>query len=457
MLRNVFKLIYILLFVIAVSGYNPVLEKLDLLLLSSDRLVSYYEQHVREFNFDGIFGLIPLKGALESVTDISLYQNYEVERFILSPLIETFMKQLSKVEAIIKKSAQLLKDARDPYYIEMGELLKLKWAFPSRTDLYNPFISSSGHYFVKDTRNISTDDCIIELLNSRRAESLYCHLSNDCVAKLLNFKSYGYELTHQVLYILISYQIHCSNSLNNILSTASVSLEDLKNRLCSIVYEDFVYSYLNVQLTASYRDILLEQVFVCGNLGYGRFIQLSILKEILSWQQPSGCFTTLDSKAKENELKDGEIMLHRRQLLTERRHADGCLSHMTSLAAAVIGLYLREFFIPIDAEPSLENSPTLNSFALKALLVKSYKSLPLLIEDDDNMQYTSNENVMTSFKNHLIHVKESMHLSTDNMLNYTKHLNILFFFIICILFYLLLRRIIIYCRVFNSSKSIIKI
>ncbi|KAH8851513.1 hypothetical protein KSF78_0000844 [Schistosoma japonicum] len=194
-------------FVIAVSGYNPVLEKLDLLLLSSDRLVSYYEQHVREFNFDGIFGLIPLKGALESVTDISLYQNYEVERFILSPLIETFMKQLSKVEAIIKKSAQLLKEARDPYYIEMGELLKLKWAFPSRTDLYNPFISSSGHYFVKDTRNISTDDCITELLNSRRAESLYCRLSNDCVAKLLNFKSYGYELTHQVLYILISYQV----------------------------------------------------------------------------------------------------------------------------------------------------------------------------------------------------------------------------------------------------------
>ncbi|KAK4473908.1 hypothetical protein MN116_003233 [Schistosoma mekongi] len=476
MQRNVFKVICILFAVTGVSGYSPILEKLDLLLLSSEKIISYYEHHVKEFNFDGIFGLIPLKGnkkfvklsgALESITDNSLYQNYGVERYILSPLTETFMKQLVKVDTIIKKSEKFLKDAKDPYFIEMGELLNLKWAFFSPTDLYNPFISLSDYNSVRETRNVSTDDCIVELLNSKHAESSYCHLSNDCVAKLLNFKSYGYELTHQVLYILISHQVHCHDSLNNILLTFSVSLEDLKNRLCSIVYEDFVYSFSNVHLAASYRDILLEQVFVCGNLGYGRFIQLSILKEILSWQQPSGCFTALGSRIKNNELKNGEIMFYKRQLLTERRHADGCLSHMTSLAAAVIGLYLREFFIPMDVELPPENSPTLSSLVLKALLVKSYKSLPLLIEDDDdNMHYTLKQNVIPSLKNRLFHVKGSIYVSSDNILNYTKHLNnysyillvnILFSSIIFILLYLLLLRFIKCCRVFNSSKSIIKI
>ncbi|VDQ02674.1 unnamed protein product [Trichobilharzia regenti] len=131
------------------------------------------------------------------------------------------------------------------------------------------------------------------------------------------------------------------------LSALSINFEELKNQLCLVLYQDLVNSFSYVRTKPSYKDILLEQIFVCGSLGYGRFIQLSVLNEILSWQQPSGCFIASKYTSDDNTVKNtNNIIFPMRQPLAERKHKDGCLSHMTSVATAVLSLYLREFFIP---------------------------------------------------------------------------------------------------------------
>ncbi|CAH8450496.1 unnamed protein product [Schistosoma turkestanicum] len=299
-----------------------------------------------------------------------------------------------------------------------------------------------------------------------------------CVAKLMNFQSRSYEMAHQVLYILISHQVDCTMSLSRMLENLSVSLESLKNRLCSIMFEDFLNYYQHVETIPQDRDIFLEQMFVCGGLGYEKFIQLSVLNKFLSWQRPSGCFTISDSAVVKNRQRNVTFMSHKRKLLVERRHADGCLSHMTSVAAAVIGLYLRAFFFPTEYMDAYSFKVT--PIVWKLLLVKSYTSLPKLIEDDDddnknnNIQTgISNQNIINSFSNRLILVKQPIYVPTGISfgLNYSTHFqnelkainseflifSILILCSICIFLYLLFRSLIVGCRFFDSSKPTLKI
>ncbi|CAH8472184.1 unnamed protein product [Schistosoma margrebowiei] len=310
--KTIWKLIFTLYVLTPVSGYSSMSEKLEGLLLSLDKLIYYYEQHSSEFNFDGIFGLIPLKGALESITDESLYENYEDVKFALLPLMRKLKIQLSRINAIIRESVKLFEKTRDPYFMKMGQLLALKWTFPSRNILYS---FSSNSLFIPSVQNISSDDCIIQLLNANHYGTFDCHLSMKCILKLMNFHSRGYELTHQVLYILISHQVNCTDSL-----------DALQNKLCSILFRDFVKLFLRVEMIPQNRDILLEKMFVCGGLGYENFIQFSILSRILSWQQPSGCFISSGPAGEKSEHRNTKIMFHERHPLVERRHAGSVLT-----------------------------------------------------------------------------------------------------------------------------------
>ncbi|CAI2724137.1 unnamed protein product [Schistosoma spindalis] len=462
------KLIFTLYVLALVTGYSPMSEKLEGLLLSLDKLVYYYEQHSSEFNFDGIFGLIPLKGAIESITDESLYENYEEVKLALLPLTRKLNMQLLRINAIIRKSVKFFEKTRDPYFMKMGKLLALKWNFPSRNILYS---FSPNSLVIPSVQNISSDDCIIQLLNTNHHGTLDCHLPMKCILKLVNFHSRGYELAHQVLYILISHQVYCIDSLDGMLSNLSTSVEDLQNKLCSILFRDFVKLFLRVEMTPQNRDILLEKMFVCGGLGYENFIQFSILSRILSWQQPSGCFISSDPAGEKSKHRNTKIMFHERHPLVERRHADGCLSHMTSVAAAVMGLYLRAFFIPTGYMDgySTDSMPII----WKVFLVRSYTSLPKLIEDDDNQSGISNQNILNSFSNRLIHVKGPIYLPTripfslsysTNIQEKLDEMNPEFLFIsilllcsICISLYLLLRSFIVCCGFFNSSKPTLKV
>ncbi|CAH8479824.1 unnamed protein product [Schistosoma rodhaini] len=465
---KIWKLIFTLNIVTLVSGYNPMSEKLESLLLSLDKLIYYYEQHVSEFNFDGIFGLIPLKGALESITDDSLYENYERVKIALLPLMRQLKTQIMRINVIIRKSVKFFKKARDPYFMKMGILLALKWNFPGQNTMYS-YLSDPEP--ISSVQNISSDECIIQLLNTNIYGTLDCHLSMECILKLMNFHSRGYELVHQVLYILISHQVNCTDSLDGMLSNLSTSVGSLQNKLCSILYGDFVNLFLSSETTPRNRDILLEEMFVCGSLGYENFIQFSILSRVLSWQQPSGCFISLGSTDEKSKHKNTKIMFHERHPLVEHRHADGCLSHMTSVAAAVMGLYFRAFFIPTGYVDGYLSASM--PIIWKVFLVRSYTSLPKLIEDDNNQNGNSNQNISNSFANRLIHVKGSMYLPSGIpfSLSYSTHfkdkldlinsdyllISILLLCSICIFLYLLLRSCIVYCGFFNSSKSTSKV
>ena len=56
--------------------------------------------------------------------------------------------------------------------------------------------------------------------------------------------------------------------------------------------------FLEAQLIIKYfhiipelKDLFMEQVFLCSNMGFGEFLTSSWIKNIISWQMISGCFS----------------------------------------------------------------------------------------------------------------------------------------------------------------------
>ncbi|XP_019545354.2 uncharacterized protein LOC109415860 [Aedes albopictus] len=143
-------------------------------------------------------------------------------------------------------------------------------------------------------------------------------LSRECSnAMSLRKKSYGYHLTHKLLFYLILGKQHFSNIQQEFVTTA-------KDKLCEQILRE---SQLIADLSYPeiFRDLFMEQVFLCAYVGYAEFRNQSWLGEIVSWQNDAGCF-----KYYQDEGRVGP-----NALTTE------CSTHMTGVGAAVMGLFAR--------------------------------------------------------------------------------------------------------------------
>ncbi|CAH8450092.1 unnamed protein product [Dicrocoelium dendriticum] len=113
-----------------------------------------------------------------------------------------------------------------------------------------------------------------------------------------------------------------------------------------------------------YRTASILKFFVCGHLGYIQFARFNLLEEILSWQHPSGCFSSHTTSVDAAHPGPGS-----RKLKTEQVLSDGCSSHMLSVAAGALSVYLRTFLLVDYAH---DGSDSIN---LHERLVATYASL----------------------------------------------------------------------------------
>lgn len=85
-------------------------------------------------------------------------------------------------------------------------------------------------------------------------------------------------------------------------------------KICENIYRETAFLIRRTSANPEFKDILMEQIFLCAVSGFGDFINNTWIKEILSWQTASGCFTY------------DEI---------------SCSSHMNGLGAASLALFGR--------------------------------------------------------------------------------------------------------------------
>ncbi|XP_056662270.1 UPF0764 protein C16orf89 homolog [Monodelphis domestica] len=166
----------------------------------------------------------------------------------------------------------------------------------------------------------------------------------------------GYALSHQLLYFLFAKMKGWSDGL----FPKSKHYVDI---LCANMTE------LNLETEESYDSFhLLSSVMFCGLSGYSDFYKARWLQAILTWQRPvEGCFgkpcerqDTLvkihikefhliflfiflspdDNRKQLSRVSEDEQQSLRRVKRREKGFADGCSSHKTAVAVAVLGGFL---------------------------------------------------------------------------------------------------------------------
>lgn len=185
---------------------------------------------------------------------------------------------------------------------------------PNKLVPKNYQINSMDHYlsFVDKghPNEEDSDICLSEVLNSN------CVVSSKCWNLMsLDEKSYGYHLTHKLLYFTFL-STNCSS-----VAPIGQSVSEILTNLCSeiLIETNFISK---ISFPHLLRDLFMEQVLFCTLNGFSEFIREDWLAEIISWQSSSGCLKYSSTN-----------------LTTEMTEEYNCTDHMTGIGVAVFAVF----------------------------------------------------------------------------------------------------------------------
>lgn len=89
-------------------------------------------------------------------------------------------------------------------------------------------------------------------------------------------------------------------------------MEDIYEKLCANIYKEVLSkeALLNRQQRSRDtrdKDLYMEQCYVCGILGYHKFLSTDRLSVILGWQLTSGCYGSDGNRSTEVKRADDEV------------------------------------------------------------------------------------------------------------------------------------------------------
>ncbi|VDO65818.1 unnamed protein product [Onchocerca flexuosa] len=91
---------------------------------------------------------------------------------------------------------------------------------------------------------------------------------------------------------------------------------------------------ITARLNYDERDLLMEQIFTCGQFGFVELSSLHLFASILSWQNPTlGCFMN----DKRDNIFGGMNILHS----TDGLDSDSCSAYSSTVAAGALVVFLR--------------------------------------------------------------------------------------------------------------------
>ncbi|KFB45192.1 hypothetical protein ZHAS_00013154 [Anopheles sinensis] len=147
-------------------------------------------------------------------------------------------------------------------------------------------------------------------------------LSRECSAAMsLRKRSYGYHLTHKLLFYIVLARQRFANIDRSFVVAA-------ERKLCEQILReaDLIAGFDFPDL---FRDLFMEQVFLCAFVRppLPEFTNPTWLAAIVSWQNGEGCFKYYAD--------EGDGVIGPNALTTH------CSTHMTGVGAALLGLFAR--------------------------------------------------------------------------------------------------------------------
>jgi len=338
------------------------------------KIVGFFSREYRNFNIDGIFGLQALDGILQDLLSEARRKRIKISSDVLQILIQLH----AKAYVAARKAQPYLKASDPDYYRRDGFLARQAWPFKREfRSLDTSFYQSIPQENQKQGPDAKTsNECISDLIGDHRTGASPCNVTDKCWRFVLRKNTMGYMTTHQALYLMILEVKGCLPIIKKRLLTSQMkrkgTVESIFETLCANVYKEVtskegVLDRQQRSRDVSEKDLYMEQCYVCGILGYHKFLSLDRLSVILGWQLKPGCYgidrnTSDDRKEDGNEVEENwsEELInnadHKSYFATNTRSEDlengktrkltsnlpaGCRRHITGVATGLLGVYLK--------------------------------------------------------------------------------------------------------------------
>ncbi|KAL0279643.1 UNVERIFIED_CONTAM: hypothetical protein PYX00_001150 [Menopon gallinae] len=239
----------------------------------------YVKNHRGAQTLDVALGITLTKGNLRwiSATGVGMKYSFEIQQlsdlcdYVFGLLYNVLHKSNSDRE---RRFSSLL----TYHYNEIiAEDLK-RGALPTDANFRFPMLEncSSIANFVLTGSPKDSDACILELNES-------CNVSNTCWDEETNdFEYFGYKTSHRLLYLLLAARCTKRDPCR------SQAIQAMKSVLCGRMLGEAVF--LEENYLPFTRDLLLEQIALCGFEGHLEFLRNGWAEKILQSQRPEGCF-----------------------------------------------------------------------------------------------------------------------------------------------------------------------
>ncbi|RNA03266.1 hypothetical protein BpHYR1_041487 [Brachionus plicatilis] len=335
-----------------------------------DKAIDFFEQDYESVNLDGLFGIRISQGVF-----IQLKQKTKSNWFFysLNKAIPQFSNRISHLAN--KVHSNLISLSID--YVDKFNRL-VDRPFISQTKIHSGLIEDSS-LKVNFIKNASfneklSDECYLQLLNGHYSDLI----EPRCFDFYTTDGTSGYSLTHQFLFFMIAdnigrfddisvqlldFLLEEKNQDRNIaMYLAKGHVHDLRSLIfsyfCTRIYHDAESMFRNFKNANDFKqDLFIEQIVLCGSVGFEEFFRIEWLKLVFSFQNKNGCFNQRENTYEIN-LKNVALERILSEVSSKRVKRydslmkDGCSSHQTGLALAYFSLInfskLKKLFLLIN-------------------------------------------------------------------------------------------------------------
>ncbi|XP_038676807.1 UPF0764 protein C16orf89 homolog [Scyliorhinus canicula] len=318
-----------------ISANEP---KLNDIISALDKATSFFESTYDRLSVDGVAGFRLLQAELGDA----------MKKWSLSG--SDAATQLKKLDDLVRRldftSVKAIKAMKinDPMYFKaFQQVLHVDfWTLkPGWTQTDSSLVYPEVRILECFGEEMS-DRCMIQLLGTWEDNGVSCQKTETCSRLMMALNCPDYSLSHQLLYMIIIEHKGCSNifGAQHMDSKSFHIIEDYKKIFCSnmmqrnleIENNDFPYFQ---------QDLFLENVMLCGHVGFSDFYKARWLEYILVWQQSTGCFGKPDEPRYSPREEQYVFTKHKRVKRRVKHLKGGCSDHMTSVAVGALGGYLR--------------------------------------------------------------------------------------------------------------------
>jgi len=364
------------------------LEDLDNTIAALDGVLHFFDENADQVNFDAVLGTRMVEGQMR----VLYKQLVEIEGITSGSSIQELVYDLySKALKVSNKGESFIKKTQPHYYNKLWRIIQPGfWELDYRSRDIN--LVNLGTVNGSDrVREVQSDYCISEMIgrpiNNDQDRTPACGITDTCWNMMTSPLYRGYSLTHEVFYLEIGEQTGCMKEMaHKVQENDQPSVDDLNSWFCSNIYKDALQISSNGFMNEQ-KDLFMEQLGLCGMLGFKSFFHPDWLHHILSWQRNNGCYgkyknfihdfhkfgwNVLHDKSLMNDTDTRETVKHvittrmdelaelyKRQLTRvkrgatqtrrgssrvkreEKRMTQDCLAHKTTVAGIALAMHIR--------------------------------------------------------------------------------------------------------------------